>query len=148
MGSATGENVESQGRRKNGGWDGNGQKLEIRGGEVELEADYAEDSASGVLQNLSWGQSARAGCWATELTSTYSAAQGIALICAPAQDTDQTNYCFFRDQYQINSDLSIHVIRSSFSGKVVCNYINEDWILSLVVTSWKTSKSLIFAQWC
>lgn len=61
-----------------------------------------------------------------ELASTYSAAQGIALICAPAQDTDQTNYFFLRDQYQINSDLSIHVIRSSLSGKIVCNYINED----------------------
>lgn len=61
-----------------------------------------------------------------ELASTHSAAKGIALICAPAQDTNQTNYFFLRDQYQINSVLSIHVIRSSFSGKVVCNYINED----------------------
>ena len=61
-----------------------------------------------------------------ELASTHSAAQGVALICTPAQDTDQANDFFLRDQYQINSILSMHVIRSSFSGKIVCDYINED----------------------
>lgn len=30
-----------------------------------------------------------------ELASTPSAAQGVALICAPAQDTDQANDFFF-----------------------------------------------------
>lgn len=68
-----------------GAWDGSGAKLEIRDGEAQWGADDEGDGASAVLPNPSWGGSARAGCWAMELANIPS----VALICAPALDSDQ-----------------------------------------------------------
>lgn len=63
-------------------------------------------------------KSARGGCWAMELANIPSAAQGVALICAPALDSDQVKDFFFsRDQHQISNILSTHVVRSSVSGE-------------------------------
>ena len=61
-----------------------------------------------------------------EWASTHSAAQGVALICVPVQDTDQTNDFFLSDQYQMNSILSMHVTGASCSGEVVYVSVNED----------------------